>query len=299
MSIAGQSLEHVRKFKDVFVGQRVKARQKTENLEAKEHKCLEEKKKLRSLLRDAESALDTSNDLIMVLDADFHILKANLATLRFVNKPMHEIIGKTCHKLIHGLETPPKECPLNTIKKSRKHEEVECYLSAKDMWLKVTSDPIFNEKGRMTKIAHIVRDITEFRRTEALLRASESRFRAVFDYASHGIHVMDLGKRQTLMVNKTLSDMLGYSKEEIKQMSVEKLYREKDLPSILDQLRKLSREEIDVARDVALRKKGGGILYAHASAAPFILENRTYLMCIYRRKKAGNASTIRGGLHIF
>jgi PAS domain S-box-containing protein len=134
----------------------------------------------------------------------------------------------------------------------------------------------------MTKIVHIVRDITEFRRTEASLRESEGRFRAVFDYANHGIHLMDMRERKTLMVNKTLSQMLGYSKEEFKQLRVDDIYPQEDVLYIMEQYRKLLREEIDIARNISLSKKDGTILYAHVSAAPFIMGSKTYLMCIFR-----------------
>lgn len=234
------------------------------------------------LLKDLRSALDSSKDLIMVLDTDFRILYANLAASRFINRPMKEIIGETCNTLIHEIDLPPRECPLNVIKESKRHEEVECYISGKDMWLQVTTDPIFDENGMLARIVLIIRDITEFRRTESSLRASESRFSAVFDYASHGIHIIDMTEKQTLMVNKALSDLLGYSKEELNRMRLDDLYPDEDVPYIIEQLRRLSREEIDSVNNISLLKKDGSPLSVHATAAPFIMGNRTFLMCVYR-----------------
>jgi len=273
---------HSIKTKDQLMKELAKIRQRMKRLEAKEKEWGKEKDKIQNVLRDLQSAFDAAKDLIMVLDTKFHIIKANLATSRFLKKPVREIIGKTCYTLIHGIDSAPRECPLNLINTSKKHEEVECYVSEKDIWLQVTSDPIFDENGKMTKIVHIVRDITEFRRTEASLRESEGRFRAVFDYANHGIHLMDMRERRTLMVNKTLSQMLGYSKEEFKQLRVDDIYPQEDVPYIMAQFRKLLREEIDIVRNISLLKKDGSILYAHVSAAPLMLGSKTYLMCIFR-----------------
>lgn len=216
------------------------------------------------------------------LDLNFKIIKANLATFKFLNKSYTEIIGKACYKLIHGIDKPPKECPLNIVKKSKKYEEAECYLSEKDIWLQVSSAPVFDKKGRMIRIAHIIRDITAFRKTEASLRESGGRFRAVFDYANHSIQVMDSTERKILMANKTLCEMLGYSKEELKKLKAEEIYPQKDVASIMQIFKKLLREEMQIAKAIPLLKKDGNIFYADVSAAPFTMGGKTYLMGIFR-----------------
>jgi PAS domain S-box-containing protein len=268
--------------KDQLIKELVKTSQRIRKLEAKEKEGGKKKDKLQNILKDLESIFNSAKDLIMVLDTKFNIIKANLATSRFLKIPVGEIVGRTCYKLIHGIDIPPRECPLNMINKTRKHEEVECYIAEKDIWLQVSSDPIFDENGKVTKIVHIIRDITEFRRTEASLRESEGRFRAVFDYANHGIYIMDMRERKTLMVNKTLSQMLGYSKEEFKKLSVNDIYPQEDVLHIMEQFRKLLREEIDIARNISLLRKNGSLLYANVSASPFMLGGKTYLMCIFR-----------------
>jgi len=275
-------VKYSNKTKDQLIKELVKIRQRMRKLEAKEKEGSKEKDNFKNALRDLQSAFNSAKDLIMILDTKFNIIKANLATSRFLKIPVNEIVGKTCYKLIHGIDTPPRECPLNMIIKSKKHEEAECYLAEKDIWLQISSDPIFDENGRMTKIVHIVRDITEFRRTEASQRESEGRFRAVFDYANHGIHIMDMRERKTLMVNKTLSQMLGYSKEELKKLRVDDIYPQEDVLYIMEQFRKLLREEIDIAKNISLLRKDGSVLYVNVSASPFILGGKTYLMGIFR-----------------
>jgi PAS domain S-box-containing protein len=270
------------KTKEQLVKELVKIHKSSKKLEAKAEACSKSKKSLKNAVREYQSVFDSEKDLVMVLNTQFKVKKANLATSRFLEKPLNEIVGETCCKLIHGIDNPPRECPLNIINRSKKHEEAECYLSEKDMWLQVSSDPIFNGKGKMTKIVHIVRDITQFRRTEASLRESERRFRTVFDYANHGIHIMDMAEKKTLMVNKKLCQMLDYSKEEFKKLKVDDIYPQKDLPHIIEQLRKLLREEIDITRNISLLRRDGTVIYTDVSAAPFMLGGKTYIMCIFR-----------------
>ena len=275
-------MDNNNKTKEQLVKELVKIRRSSKKLEAKVEACSKSKNSLKNAIRDYQSIFDAENDLVMVLDTRFKIKKANLATSRFLQKPLNEIVGETCCELIHGINNPPRECPLNIINRSKKHEEAECYLSEKDMWLQVSSDPIFNENGKMTNIVHIVRDITQFRKTEASLRESERRFRAVFDFANHGIHIMDMDEKKTLMINKMLCQMLGYSKEEFKKLKVDDIYPQKNLPHIIEQFRRLLREEIDTTRNIPLLRRDGTVLYADVSAVPFMLGGKTYIMCIFR-----------------
>lgn len=275
-------MDNNNKTKEQLVKELVKIRRSSKKLEAKVEACSKSKNSLKNAIREYQSIFDAENDLVMVLDTRFKIKKANLATSRFLQKPLNEIVGETCCELIHGINNPPRECPLNIINRSKKHEEAECYLSEKDMWLQVSSDPIFNENGNMTNIVHIVRDITQFRKTEASLRESERRFRAVFDFANHGIHIMDMDEKKTLMINKMLCQMLGYSKEEFKKLKVDDIYPQKNLPHIIEQFRRLLREEIDTTRNIPLLRRDGTVLYADVSAVPFMLGGKTYIMCIFR-----------------
>ena len=275
-------MDNNNKTKEQLVKELVKIRRSSKKLEAKVEACSKSKNSLKNAIREYQSIFDAENDLVMVLDTRFKIKKANLATSRFLQKPLNEIVGETCCELIHGINNPPRECPLNIINRSKKHEEAECYLSEKDMWLQVSSDPIFNENGKMTNIVHIVRDITQFRKTEASLRESERRFRAVFDFANHGIHIMDMDEKKTLMINKMLCQMLGYSKEEFKKLKVDDIYPQKDLPHIIEQFGRLLREEIDTTRNIPLLRRDGTVLYADVSAVPFMLGGKTYIMCIFR-----------------
>jgi len=268
--------------KEQLIKELVKIRQRIKKLEAKEKERNRAKDSLRNALQDWQSTFDSVKDLIMVLDTKFKIIKANLATSKFLKIPLTEIVGKPCYKLLHGIEKPPKECPLNKINKSRKHEEAECYLSGKDIWIQVTDDPLFAENGKMTKIVHIIKDITEFRRTEASLRESEGRFRAIFDSANHGIHVVDIAERKTLMANKTLCQMLGYSEGEFKKLRVDDIHPQEDMPYIIEKFRKLAREEIDLVRDIPVKRKDGSVFYADISAAPIMISGKTYLMGIFR-----------------
>ena len=63
-------------------------------------------------------------------------------------------------------------------------------------------------------------DVTEHRRAEEALRASEERFRWTFEQAAENIFVVDTESRRILDANAALQSLLGYTLEELKGMTL-------------------------------------------------------------------------------
>ncbi len=81
-------------------------------------------------------------------------------------------------------------------------------------WGYLTVSLVRDETGEYQSEIGIVEDITERKRTEAALRDSESRSRAVFEQAAVGIARTDLNGH-FLQVNQQLCDLLGYAETEL------------------------------------------------------------------------------------
>jgi PAS domain S-box-containing protein len=82
------------------------------------------------------------------------------------------------------------------------HRAVETYAA------EVVTTLITDDAGRVTEVLSVTRDISERRRAEADLRASEVRFRALFDQMTVGVIHQDATGR-IVMVNPAARDMLG------------------------------------------------------------------------------------------
>jgi PAS domain S-box-containing protein len=113
-----------------------------------------------------ERTFDAVRDSVMILDGDFRIVQANLATSRFSGKPLEEIIGQSCWQIIHGKDGPCTECPARVAVDTGNHQDAEFRMPEKDIWIEVSTDPIVDGQGKVDRVIHILRDITERKRLE-------------------------------------------------------------------------------------------------------------------------------------
>ncbi|MCX5888953.1 MAG: PAS domain S-box protein [Deltaproteobacteria bacterium] len=77
------------------------------------------------------------------------------------------------------------------------------------------AEAVFDENGKPQRLLGTAQDITERRQAEMRLRASEERFRAIFEGAGLGIVLWDLEGR-IMTANAAQLRMLGYREEELR-----------------------------------------------------------------------------------
>ncbi len=135
--------------------------------------------------------------------------------------------------------------------------DVEFRIRHKDgsmRWLHSCGKVQRNEEGKPVRFTGISWDVTERKRTEEALRASEERYRTLFEQARDVIYITTREGR-IVDVNPAASELLGYTREEFAELDVMNTYVDPDD-------RRRFREEIEkkgAVRDfeVKLRKKNG------------------------------------------
>ncbi|MGB0747108.1 MAG: PAS domain S-box protein [Magnetospiraceae bacterium] len=108
-------------------------------------------------------------------------------------------------------------------------------------------------------------------RQVAELRELESRFRSTFEQAAVGMaHVGMDG--EFLRVNQKLCDMLGYSVEELKDLSFQGITHPDDLPADREALERFQRNEISIlSKDKRYFRKDGSVIWVAITVTLFRL----------------------------
>jgi len=95
------------------------------------------------------------------------------------------------------------------------------------------------------RVACIVHDITERKRAEEALRASEARFRAVYERSPVGIALVDSRSGRFLQVNPKCCEITGRTAEELLRTDVQSITHPDDIGPTRETLQQLAEEEVE------------------------------------------------------
>ncbi len=139
-----------------------------------------------------------------------------------------------------------------------------------------------NVAGEVQGVFASARDITEHKRSMQMLTESEEKFRSLFDNATDGILLADVETKKHYMANKKICNMLGYSSEEILNLSVMDLHPEKDIPWIIELFEKQAKGENFLVENIPVKRKNSSVFYADINTSTMIISGKLYNMGLFR-----------------
>lgn len=163
---------------------------------------ISERMRAEQALRDSESRLrgiyDGTYEYIGLLAPDGTLLEANRASLEFARNERKDVVGRAFWDTPWFTGTPgAPEAIRNAVARAAGGEFVrfESQLrrpSGELHTFDISLHPVLNESGDVVLIVPEGRDVTDHHRAEAALRASEARYRALFESLDEGFCVVEV-----------------------------------------------------------------------------------------------------------
>jgi PAS domain S-box-containing protein len=203
-----------------------------------------------------DRAVAASSNGIVITDPkvpDNPIVYVNPAFEEISGYTAEEVRGRNCRFLQGGYHEQPA---LDELREALT-EERECRVVLRNyrkdgtpFWNELYVSPVHDKDGRLTNFVGVQNDTTERRRIEEVLRESEERFRATFEHA--GID------GRWLRVNRRLSEIVGYEREELLERTFQDITHPDDLEVDLKQMRLMLEGELQTyTMEKRYLRKGG------------------------------------------
>lgn len=189
---------------------------------------------------------DSIPAFIFFKDCNNIFLHVNQALAKIMDKNQDQIIGKSAFDLY------PKELAqkywqddMQVIGSGIAMRDIIEPIDTQKGRLIVKTDklPLKNSKGEIIGIIGFSLDITETINIQERLRETEERFRRAFETAAIGMALVSI-KGEFIKVNKSLSDIVGYTQDELLAKNFQDITYPEDLAQDLEQLNILIKGDI-------------------------------------------------------
>jgi len=134
-----------------------------------------------------EETFDSMTDGVSIHAPSGKIRRANESLAKMFGKQMKEIVGIRCCELYHGSQKPRPNCTIMRTVTERQPQRVELEDSAKGRILRVITDPIISETGRIVGVVCTTRDVTDEKLIERRL-VQQERISAIGEIAAGIAH---------------------------------------------------------------------------------------------------------------
>jgi len=256
---------------EVTISERTKELKSTNRILRKE---IEERERSERALRESEERfrhfIETSTDIVFQLN--------KRGKIEYVSPQVKSLYGYSPERLIGKhlrSTTPPSELKraIEALKIVLNGETLRNFeIEQKDaeghmIKMEINAVPIRRD-DKIAGVQGIMRDITERKRAEKILRASEEKYRDLVEKADIGILVDDF-EGKFVFCNKRFADFFGYTVDEILKMSIEELVHEDDIARVM----KFHKDRVGGAKiqpmyEFKCVRSDGSIIYLEVDATP-------------------------------
>lgn len=133
--------------------------------------------------KDWDSTFEEIDEAVIINDTAFTIVRANKAAEQLFGMPLPKILKSKCYQLFYKREGPcpsswciAQQCMRTCQTISREH-----YEPSLNKFLEVEAIPSFDHHKNVIRVVHVIKDITERKRAEEILKDNEIKYRTLVE----------------------------------------------------------------------------------------------------------------------
>jgi PAS domain S-box-containing protein len=247
--------------------------------EITERKRVEEN--LASSERKYRQLVEEMREGVWIIDKD--------ACTSFANPRMAEMLGYTVNEmqgrpLFSFMDERGVKIAKRLLKRrnqgiAEQHDFEFVRKDGRRIYVILETSPISDETRNYVGALGCATEITERRQAEEALKTSkealatsEKRYSTIFASAAEGILIADIATKQFKYTNPAICKMLGYSQEELKEMTLGDIHPKDSLKHLVSEFEAQAKGEKTLAEGVPCLRKDGTILYADINSAGALLD---------------------------
>ncbi|EGW22894.1 multi-sensor hybrid histidine kinase [Methylobacter tundripaludum SV96] len=241
----------------------------------------ESEEKYRTLIQKIQAA-------VVVHGADTQILTFNLVAQEILGLSEDQLYGKTAIDPVwhffheNGCAASPDEYPVNKVLASGK--ALKNYVLGvhrpgrqQDVWVLVNADPVFGKDGKITQVIITFIDITQRKQAEQRLWLVDFALNQVRE----AVYIINLQDHRFLNVNAEASRALGYSTEELLDLTIYDIDPDADSEGMENLQREIDAGSLSVF-ERRHKTKDGRIFPVEINAQVFEYEGRPTSIALVR-----------------
>ncbi len=245
-----------------------------------------------------EKAVEGLEEMIVVVGRDYRYLIANRAFLSYRGMKSEDVIGRPIAEILGPAvfgSTVKEKLDACFRGEVVQYETTYNYPTRGERELCVTYFPIGGSNG-VERVAAVLRDVTESRRSEAAIRNSERRYRTLFEKSVAGVAIIALDGR-VIDCNDAWARMFGFvTAEQCRGGQIANSYVDSSQRSEL--LSHLQEKQAFFNRELELRRQDGerfwvllnSVLFTEGGNEPLI---QSTVVDITARRQAEDALRVR------
>ncbi len=232
--------------------------------------------------------VESSADAIVSQTLAGIVMSWNKGAERLFGYAAREIIGRSFWPLIPSNRRAETRKLMNQIRRGKAVEAIETVRLREDgslVQVALTLSPIKDEAGRVEAVAAIEHDITNRKRVEQALHASEARFRGFLESAPDAVVITDQ-TGQIVLVNSEAERLFGYRRQELLGQRVERLvpkrYHRQHRTHRGRYMGRPQRRPMGIGLELFGRRKDGSEVPVEISLSPLHTPEGTFVSSVVR-----------------